>query len=303
MLVVIVDETSSDKRLDLFLSEINPDLSRSKIQNYIKNGFVTVNDKPQKPSYTTKEGDKIVFNIPKDETIEIKPENIGIDIVYEDENMLVVNKPSGMLTHPTTKEFSGTLVNALLFKYGNNLSDINGDFRRGILHRLDRNTSGLLMVAKNNATHEFLAEQIKNHEVTKKYRAILNGNYKEDKETIDLPIARNLKNPQKMAVSPDGKESTTILEVKERFKDSTIVELTLVTGRTHQIRVHTSYKKHPVYNDSLYGGTGKVSTDEQVLQSFYLKFKKPFTQEYVEIEIPPDEKFKKVYNYLKNRRI
>ncbi|MBO7672239.1 RluA family pseudouridine synthase [bacterium] len=302
MLTVKIDEISSEKRLDLFLAEINPDLSRSKIQNYIKNGYVTVNDKPQKPSYTTKEGDKIVFDMPKNEITEIKPENVPLNIVYEDENMLVVNKPSGMLTHPTAKEISGTLVNALLYKYGNNLSDINGDFRRGILHRLDRNTSGLLMVAKNNKTHEFLAEQIKNHEVIKKYRAILNGNYKEDKETINLPIARNPKNPQKMMVSPDGKESTTILEVKERFKEATVVELTLVTGRTHQIRVHTSYKKHPIYNDTIYGGTGKVLTDEQVLQSFYLKFKKPFTQEFVEIEIPPDEKFNKVYNYLKNRR-
>lgn len=303
MLTVKIDELSSEKRLDLFLAEINSDLSRSKIQSYIKNGCVTVNGKPQKPSYTTKEGDIILFDMPEDEITEIRAENIPLDIVYEDKNMLIVNKPSGMLTHPTTKELTGTLVNALLYKYGDNLSDINGDFRRGILHRLDRNTSGLLMIAKNNKTHEFLAEQIKNHEVTKKYRAILNGNYKEDKETITLPIARNLKNPQKMAVSPDGKESITIVEVKERFKDATVVELTLVTGRTHQIRVHTSYKKHPVYNDTLYGGTGKVSTDEQVLQSFYLKFKKPFTDNYEEIEIPPDEKFQKVYNYLKNRRL
>ena len=295
-----IDETSTDKRLDVFLSEIVSDLSRSKISNCIKNGDVTVNGTTSKPSYKLKENDCVVFNIPE-QSLEIKPENIELDIIYEDENMLVVNKPSGMLTHPTPQELSGTLVNALLYKYGKNLSDINGDFRRGIIHRLDRNTSGLLMVAKNNKTHEFLSEQIKNRETVKKYRAILNGNWENDNEVINFSILRNPKIPYKMCVSPDGKESMTILEVKERFKEATVVELTLVTGRTHQIRVHTSYKKHPVYNDTLYGGTGKVKTDEQVLQSFYLKFKKPFGGNWLEFEIPPDEKFNKVYNYLKNR--
>lgn len=303
MFTVKVDEITAEKRLDCFLTEINPDFSRSKIQNWIKNGNVRVNDDIEKPSYITKEGDLIVFDVPEVKNPQVPPEKIDLDIVYEDENMLVVNKPSGMLTHPTVQEFEGTLVNALLYKYGENLSDINGDFRCGIVHRLDRNTSGLLMIAKNNEAHEFLAQQIKNREIVKKYRAILNGNYKEDKEVINLPIGRHPKVPYKMAVSQDGRESITILEVKERFKDATAVELTLVTGRTHQIRVHTSYKKHPVYNDTLYGGTGKVSTDEQVLQSYYLKFKKPFGDEFIEVEIPPDEKYNKVYNYLKNRRI
>ena len=303
MFTVKVDEITAEKRLDLFLAEINPDFSRSKIQNWIKNGNVRVNDNIEKPSYITKEGDTIVFDVPEVKNPQVSPEKTDLDIVYEDENMLVVNKPSGMLTHPTVQEFEGTLVNALLYKYGENLSDINGDFRRGIVHRLDRNTSGLLMIAKNNEAHEFLAQQIKNREIVKKYRAILNGNYKEDKEVINLPIGRHPKVPYKMAVYLDGRESITILEVKERFKDATAVELTLVTGRTHQIRVHTSYKKHPVYNDTLYGGTGKISTDEQVLQSYYLKFKKPFGDEFIEVEIPPDEKYNKVYNYLKNRRI
>lgn len=303
MTVFIVDETSAGKRLDVFLTGINPKLSRSKIQDYIKNGLVKVNKVCPKPSYEIKENDCIVFEAPEVQNFQIIPEKIELEVVWEDENMLVINKPSGMLTHPTPQELSGTLVNALMYRCGDNLSDINGDFRRGIVHRLDRNTSGLLMIAKNNKTHEFLAEQIKNREITKKYRAILNGSYKENMETINLPISRHPKIPYKMAISPDGKESITVLEVKERFKDTTVVELTLITGRTHQIRVHTSYKKHPVYNDTLYGGTGKIATDEQVLQSFYLKFKKPFTQEYIELEIPPDDKFNKVYNYLKNRRI
>ena len=295
-----IDEISTDKRLDVFLSEIVSDLSRSKISTYIKNGNVKVNESEQKPSYKLKENDCVVFDLPE-RILKIEPENIPLEIVYEDENMLVVNKPSGMLTHPTAQELSGTLVNALLYKYGENLSDINGDFRRGIIHRLDRNTSGLLMVAKNNKTHEFLSEQIKKRGIVKKYRAILNGNWENDKDVINFPIGRNPRAPHKMSVSADGKESMTILEVKERFKEATVVELTLVTGRTHQIRVHTSYKKHPVYNDTLYGGTGKVKTDEQVLQSFYLKFQKPFEGEWLEFEIPPDEKFNKVYNYLKNR--
>jgi len=303
MFTIKVDEITAEKRIDRFLCEINPDFSRSKIQNWIKNGSVIVNGKNEKPSYITKEGDTIVFDVPEIKNPQVLPEKTDLDIVYEDENMLIVNKPSGMLTHPTTQELSGTLVNALLYKYGENLSDINGDFRRGIVHRLDRNTSGLLMIAKNNESHEFLAKQIKNREIIKKYRAILNGNYKEDKEIINLPIGRHPKVPYKMAISSDGRESITILEVKERFKEATVVELTLVTGRTHQIRVHTSYKKHPVYNDTLYGGTGKISTDEQVLQSYYLKFKKPFGDEFIEVEIPPDEKYNKVYNYLKNRRI
>ena len=301
MFTVTVDENNEGKRLDTFLAEVSENLSRSKIQSLIKSGAVKINGGEKKSSYILRENDKIEMTLPETEEIKIEPENIPLEIVYEDENMLVVNKPSGMLTHPTTQERSGTLVNALLYKYGSNLSDINGEFRRGILHRLDRNTSGLLMIAKNNAAHEFLAEQIKNHTITKKYRAIVNGNYKADYEEINLPIGRHPKVTHKMAVVPDGKESRTIVRVLERFKDATYLELTLITGRTHQIRVHLSHKKHPVYNDTLYGGSGKASTEEQVLQSYYLKFTKPFSNEIIELEIPPDEKITKVLNYLKNR--
>lgn len=217
--------------------------------------------------------------------------------------MLVVNKPSGMLTHPTNTERTHTLVNALLYRFGENLSDINGDYRRGILHRLDRNTSGLLMIAKNNKAHEFLAEQIKKHTVVKKYRAILKGIFPEDEKTINLPIGRNPNQPHKMMVREDGKESITILKVRNRFKEATAVELTLITGRTHQIRVHTSFLNHPVYNDTLYGaGKGKVSTQEQVLQSFFLRFTKPFSDEIIELQIQPDEKYKKVLNYFESRK-
>ena len=304
-MILTIDENSEDIRLDLYLSELYEGVSRSKIQNSIKSGKVLVNGNSKKPSYVIKDGDRIEFeNLVEDKIIKIEPENIPLEIIWEDENMAVVNKPSGMLTHPTPLEFSGTLVNALLNKFGENLSDLNGEFRRGIVHRLDRNTSGLLMIAKNNKTHEYLAEMIKNHDLTKKYHAVLVGNYPLDSEIIEEPIGRHKTQPHKMTVDPEGKPSTTILNVIERFKEATYVDLTLITGRTHQIRVHTSYKKHPVYNDTLYGARqSKIKTDEQVLQSYYLKFAKPFSSEIIEIEIEPDEKLSKVLNYFKNRRI
>lgn len=275
--------------------------SRSKIQNFIKSGYVKVNDRVEKSSYQLKESDKIEFDFPEILPVVIEPQNIEFNIIYEDENMVVVNKPSGMLTHPTNIEMTNTLVNALLYKYGNNLSDLNGNYRRGILHRLDRNTSGLLMVAKNNKTHEYLANLIKKHQIEKKYRAIVKGVIQENQFEINKPIGRNPNQPHKMMVTQDGKSSKTIVKVLERFRDCTYVELTLITGRTHQIRVHMSYINHPVYNDTLYGaGTGKVKTDEQVLQSFYLRFTKPFSDEIISLEIEPDEKISKVLKYLRS---
>lgn len=299
-MIIYIDENDENKRLDSYLSEITPEMSRSKIQTLIKSGAVKINGAGKKPSYLLKENDKIEFEIPEVEDISIKPQNIQLDIVYEDENMLVVNKPSGMLTHPATLERENTLVNALLYKFGENLSDINGEFRRGILHRLDRNTSGLLMIAKNNKAHEFLSQQIKDHTITKKYRAVVKGIIKEDEFEITSSIGRNPNQPHKMMVREDGKPSKTIVKVVERFKDATYVELTLITGRTHQIRVHMKSINHPVYNDTLYGaGQGKVKTDEQVLQSYFLRFTKPFGDEIIELEIKPDEKINKVLKYLK----
>ena len=299
---VIVDENDIGLRLDSFVSGLLKDFSRSKIQNFIKCGDITVNSEIKKPSYQLREGDSIEIRLREKDDVKIIPQNIHLNIIYEDENMLVVNKPSGMLTHPTSNERENTLVNALLYQYGDNLSDVNGEFRRGILHRLDRNTSGLLMIAKNNRAHEFLAEQIKNHEIIKKYRAVLKGDYPADEDIIEMPIGRNPNQPYKMMVREDGKPSKTILKVIKRFREATYVELTLVTGRTHQIRVHTSYKKFPVYNDTLYGaGKGKVNTEEQVLQSYYLRFTKPFGDEIIELQIEPDEKLNKVLNYFESR--
>ncbi len=305
-MILIIDENTDETRLDIYLAELYEGISRSKIQSAIKSGKVLINGTAKKPSYILRENDRVEFeNLVDESVLQVEPEDIPLEIIWEDENMAVVNKPSGMLTHPTTLENSGTLVNALLFKYGQNLSDVNGEFRRGIVHRLDRNTSGLLMIAKNNKTHEYLATLIKNRELTKKYHAVLVGNYPRDNDVISDPIGRNNVNPKKMAVRPDGRPSVTKLKVLERFgNEASYVELNLVTGRTHQIRVHTSFKKHPVYNDTLYGaGQGKVKTEEQVLQSFYLKFAKPFSAEIIELEIQPDEKLEKVLKYFRNRSL
>lgn len=301
-MIFLADENDENTRLDNFLTAVTADLARTKIQSLIKYGNIKVNGTIKKPSYCVKEGDKIEFCIPEEQSLKIEAENIPLEIIYEDENMAVINKPSGMLTHPTSTEKSGTLVNALLFRFGENLSDINGEFRRGIVHRLDKNTSGLLMIAKNNKTHEYLADLIKNHDLTKKYRTIVKGVYPKEEDLIDLPIGRHPAQPHKMAVIENGKESTTIVKIIERYKDATYLEITLVTGRTHQIRVHLSHKGFPVFNDTLYGaGMAKVKTDEQVLQSYYLRFTKPFSDEIIELKIEPDEKIKKVLNYLKNR--
>lgn len=302
-MLFFADENDENLRLDSFLASVSKDLSRSKLQGLIKSGAVKVNGCDKKPSYLIKDGDRIALEIPEDEILRIAPEDIPLEIVYEDDNMLVVNKPSGMLTHPTTAERSGTLVNALIHKFGDNLSDLNGEFRRGIVHRLDKNTSGLLMVAKNNKTHEYLAKMIKDHNLTKKYRAIVKGVYPVDEEVINLPIGRHPTRPHKMAVVQGGKESTTIVNVIKRFKEATLMDITLVTGRTHQIRVHLSEKGYPVFNDTLYGaGQSKVKTDEQVLQSYYLRFTKPFSDEIIELEIEADEKVIKVLNYLESKK-
>lgn len=296
---LVIDELTNDTRIDSYLADYMQDYSRSKIQTEIKKGAVLVNSREIKPSYTLKEGDVVEFT--PSQAPQILAEDIPLDIVWEDENMAVINKPSGMLTHPTTIEMSGTLVNALLNKYGENLSDVNGEFRRGILHRLDRNTSGLLMIAKNNAAHEYLVDAMKAFKMTKKYLAVVRGVVQEDEFTIDKPIGRNPSQPQKMGVNMGGKPSCSIVRVLERFDDATLVEVQLITGRTHQIRVHMSSIGHPVYNDTLYGfGKMKIKTEEQVLQSYKLTFPHPFDGELISLEIPPDEKVSKVLKTLRN---
>ena len=298
---LVADEFTSGIRIDTFLASAigEGSLSRSKIQSEIKKGAVLINNKQVKPSYLLKEGDVIEFEPSVEDRI--LPEDIPLNIVWEDENMLVVNKPSGMLTHPTPLEKTGTLVNALLFRYGDSLSDINGEYRRGILHRLDRNTSGLLMVAKTNEAHEYLVNAMKDGKTEKKYLAVVKGGINDDEFIIDKPIMRNPHQPHKMMVAVGGKDSTSIVKVLERFEDATLIEVQLITGRTHQIRVHLSSINHPVYNDTLYGfGKMKIKTEEQVLESYKLSFPHPFDGEVMSFEIPPDQKLEKVLNFLKS---
>ncbi len=301
---LLIDDLTIEKRIDAYLADYLQEYSRSRIQGEIKSGRVLVNSTLVKPSYVIKSGDVIEINLSKLSSLFTPPvaEDISLDIVWEDENMLVVNKPSGMLTHPTNIEKTGTLVNALLYHYGKeNLSDINGEFRPGILHRLDRNTSGLLMVAKNNKVHEFLVAKMKSGGITKKYLAVVKGIIEQDEFTINKPIGRNPNQPYKMAIIPGGKESISIVKVLKRFSNATFVEVQILTGRTHQIRVHMASIGHPVYNDTLYGfGKMKIKTDEQVLESYKLSFPEPYSENLISLEIPEDEKLEKVLNFLQS---
>ena len=300
--VFSVQSLSEPLRLDTFLSKQDIFSSRSQVQNLIKKNQVKVNGYVVKGSYTVKEEDCIEVELSSEFNVIISPENIELDIVWEDDDILVINKPKLMLTHPTVKETTGTLVNALLYKYGyEGLSDINGVMRPGIVHRLDRNTSGLLMVAKNNKAHQHLAEQIKTKSARRNYLAVVQGNFENETGTIDLPIGRNSNHPEKMAVAQNAKPSVTHYKVIEQFKGYSYIELELETGRTHQIRVHMAYIGHPIVNDSLYGAQKmKIKTQEQVLQAYKLKFTALKNDDIIELEISPDEDIKKVLKYLRS---
>ncbi|MCM1264651.1 MAG: RluA family pseudouridine synthase [Candidatus Gastranaerophilales bacterium] len=297
----IIDDTEAGTRIDLYLSELLEDVSRTKIQNLIKSNYVLINNKTCKPSQIINTDDEVSCDVSDIEQCNLQPENIPLDIVYEDDNIAIINKPSGMLTHPTSKEKNNTLVNALLGRYGNNLSDLNGEYRRGIVHRLDRNTSGLLIIAKNNNAHAKIAEMIKQRSIEKRYLTIVKGVIDND-TIINEPIGRSKSHPNKMMVTPDGKPSLTEVKIIEQLNNATYLDINLKTGRTHQIRVHLAYIGHPVFNDTLYGfGKMKIKTEEQVLQSYKLKFLNPFNDKLIDIEIEPDEKIKKILQYIKNK--
>jgi len=300
--VFSVQSLSEQLRLDTFLSKMEEFSSRSQVQNLIKKKQVFVNGENVKSSFLVKNDDEICVELSDEFNVIIQAENIPLDIVFEDDDILVINKPKNMITHPTTKETTGTLVNALLYKYGyDGLSDINGVLRPGIVHRLDRNTSGLLMVAKNNKAHEFLAQQIKNKSAKRNYLAIVQGNFDCVEGTINQPILRHPSKPEKMSVVEGGKPSVTHYKVLEQFKGYSFIELQLETGRTHQIRVHMNYINHPIVNDSLYNKTPfKVKTTEQVLQSYKLKFASLKSDDIIELEINQDEDIQKVLKYLRS---
>lgn len=282
-------------RIDKYLME-ELDISRSKIQRMIDSGDITVNDKEIKSSYTLKLDDEIVINDEYSEEVDIVPENIPLDIVYEDDYLLVVNKPSGMVVHPAAGNYSKTLVNALMYHCNNNLSSINGSVRPGIVHRIDKDTSGLLVVAKNDEVHEDLAKQISEKTVTRKYVALVSGVINEDTATIDAPIGRDVNNRKKQAVTDvNAKDAITHFRVLERLKNATFIECKLETGRTHQIRVHLEYIGHSVVNDPLYGRR-KMDDIEfgQMLHAKVLGFVHPVTKQYLEFTAEVPDKFKEI---------
>lgn len=282
-------EDEENGRIDKYLADKLSDYTRSFIQKQIEQEGVTVNGKVVNSKYKVKKGDEIEVQIPDPIDVDIIPEDITIDIVFEDEDVMVINKPQNMVVHPAPGNYTGTLVNALLFHCKDKLSGINGEIRPGIVHRIDKDTSGLLMIAKNDKAHLGLSEMLKTHDITRKYHAIVHGNFKEESGTVDLPIGRSPQDRKKMAIVKGGREARTDYKVIERFKNYTHVELTLHTGRTHQIRVHMKAIGHPLLGDPIYGPAKSLfGLDKQMLHAKVLGFKQPITGEdlYFESELP-----------------
>lgn len=297
---IIAEQLEDDERLDVYTSLNLGSRSRSAIQKLIKSGHVLVNQKQEKASYIVKEEDIIEVTLTKPLGIDIDPENIELEIVYEDADVIVINKPKSMVVHPAPGNYSGTLVNALLYHFKNELSTLNDITRPGIVHRIDKDTTGLLVVAKNNQAHENLMEQFKAHSTSRKYTMIVLGNPKEDNFTVDAPIGRNPKDRLKKAVVPDGKRAITHFEVLERYQGYSLMTATLETGRTHQIRVHAAYKGYPLLGDSLYfGGKFKIKTIGPVLHAGLLGFVHPVTGKYISFETPLPEYFEEIIYKLR----
>lgn len=296
----LVEEDEEGDRLDVYLADQFVDMSRSYIQKIIKDKKVTVNGKIEKSKYLVKEEDKIVIEIPKPKVLEVVPQDIPIEIVYEDDDIIIVNKPQGMVVHPAPGNYEGTLVNAILYHCKGNLSSINGVIRPGIVHRIDKDTSGILMIAKNNNAHNCLAEQLKDHSITREYEFICHGVFKEDNVTVDRPIGRNPKDRLKMAIVPNGKRAVTHFEVIERFNGYTHVRARLETGRTHQIRVHAMSINHPLVGDPVYGPkNSKIKLNGQALHAKKLGFIHPTTKEYIEFDSELPDYFQKLLEKLR----
>lgn len=275
-------------RLDIFLADAMEQLSRSGVQRLIEEGHITLNGGQAKANHKLREGDIMDVEIPEVQETEILPEEIPLDILYEDADVIVVNKPQGMVVHPAPGHTSGTLVNALLFHCGEELSGINGEKRPGIVHRIDKDTSGVLMVAKNDRAHQSLAAQLAAHSITRQYNAVVYNGFTEDEGTVDEPIGRNPQDRKKMAVTrKHSRHAVTHYRVLERMEKFTLIEAQLETGRTHQIRVHMTYIGHPLLGDTVYGPKKQpFSTEGQVLHARVLGFLHPRTGEYMEFEAP-----------------
>ena len=288
-------------RIDVFLAENMEDLSRSGVQKLIDEGMITLNGGKTKANYKLREKDIIDVTVPEVKEVEILPEDIPLDILYEDADVIVVNKPQGMVVHPAPGHTSGTLVNALMFLCGDDLSGINGEKRPGIVHRIDKDTSGVLMIAKNDMAHQSLAAQLAEHSITRKYNAVVYNGFNEDEGTVNKPIGRNPQDRKKMAVTEKhSRHAVTHYRVIERMEKFTLIEAQLETGRTHQIRVHMTYIGHPLLGDPVYGPKKQpVSLEGQALHARVLGFIHPRTGEYMEFEAPLPPHFEALLERLR----
>jgi 23S rRNA pseudouridine1911/1915/1917 synthase len=286
-------------RIDKIVSMIEESWSRTQVQQWIKDDLVTVNGKPVKTNYKCQAGDQLTISVPEPEPLDVQAEEMDLDIYYEDEDVLVVNKPRGMVVHPAPGHLTGTLVNGLV-AHCKDLSGINGVLRPGIVHRIDKDTSGLLMVAKNDIAHVSLVDQLVKKTVTRKYKAIVHGAIPHEKGTIEAPIGRDKQDRQKMAVTNEGsKDAVTHFHVLERFKDFTFIECQLETGRTHQIRVHMDYIGYPLAGDPKYGPRKTLDINGQALHAGILGFVHPRKQEYMEFEAPLPQVFTELQEQLR----
>ena len=290
-------------RLDAYIASKKENISRTNIQRLIEEGSILVNGQKKKISYKVQIGDGIEINIPEAKETDIKAEDIPLEIVYEDSDIIVVNKPKGMVVHPANGNPDGTLVNAIMNICKGSLSGIGGEIRPGIVHRLDKDTSGLLIVAKNDLAHINMSTQIKNREVKKIYIALVKGNINENEATINMPIGRSTKDRKKMAVRKEGKEAVTHFKVLKRYGDYTLLKIKIDTGRTHQIRVHMAEIGHPVVGDMVYSkGKNEFDVEGQMLHATSLDFKHPITGKEMHLEADLPEYFKNVLNELDSRK-
>ena len=297
----IVEAGEEPVRIDRYLAEHCADFSRSYLQKLLKDQAVSVNGKPVKANYKTQEGDRILLEVPDLRDPDILPEDIPLDILYEDEYLMVVNKPKDMVVHPSAGHMEGTLVNGIMAHCKGRLSGINGVLRPGIVHRIDKDTTGALLICKDDAVHRDIAEQLKEHSIKRRYRAIVQGNLKEDEGTVDAPIGRHPVDRKKMAVNyKNGKEAVTHYKILERFGQYTYIECRLETGRTHQIRVHMASIGHPLLGDTVYGtAKNPWKLQGQTLHAMILGFRHPVTGEYMEFEAPLPEYFCKLLDKLR----
>lgn len=296
---IIVKENKENKRLDSYIAEEKSELSRTTIKRLLENAQILVNGTKQKASYKPETGDLIQINMPELCKTELVAQDIPVPVIYEDKDIIVVNKPKGMVVHPANGNPDKTLVNAILAMCKDSLSGIGGEIRPGIVHRLDKDTSGLLIVAKNDLAHINMSKQIQDRQVIKKYIALVRGIVPEDEATIDMPIARSKKDRKKMAIDKDGKNAVTHFKVLKRYDKYTLLELKIDTGRTHQIRVHMSYIGHPVVGDTTYSnGKNEFGIEGQMLHAKYLEFKHPITGEILKLEAPLPQYFENVLKKL-----